>query len=90
MDGYKSHVEHKAAPVPLSLEELELQRIKESEIRTDVNVDSKHQTMQGLAFPLSQAAMDALMSLKQKQVTFVQLVSAMINTFSVWRLKMFA
>ncbi|XP_072026824.1 twinfilin-1-like [Amphiura filiformis] len=73
LDGYEAHVEHKAAPVPLSMDELEIQRIKESEIRADVNVDSKHQTMQGVAFPLSEDAMDALQSLKDGRVTFVQL-----------------
>lgn len=72
-NGYQDHVEHKAAPVPLSLEEMEIQRIKESEVRTDVSVDTKHQTMQGLAFPMSDASKDALMMLKEGRVTYVQL-----------------
>jgi len=44
------------------------------QVNCDVGVDTKHQTVQGVAFPLSQAAIGELQRLKAGKVTYVQLV----------------
>jgi len=46
------------------------------QVNCDVGVDTKHQTVQGVAFPLSRAAINELRRLKAGSVTYVQLVRA--------------
>lgn len=43
-------------------------------MKTEISVESKHQTLQGLAFPLQPEAQRALQQLKQKTVNYIQLV----------------
>lgn len=45
-------------------------------MKTEISVESKHQTLQGLAFPLQPEAQRALQQLKQKMVNYIQLVGA--------------
>ena len=45
-----------------------------SQVRTDVSVDSKHQTIQGISFPISNDALQKLQELKDGRVNYVQLV----------------
>ncbi|XP_078517587.1 twinfilin-2 isoform X2 [Lissotriton helveticus] len=71
--GYKKHVSSCSAPAPLTAAERELQAIKISEVKTEINVESKHQTLQGLAFPLRPEAEKAILLLKQKKLNYVQL-----------------
>lgn len=71
--GYKKFLRSSSAPAPLTFAEEELQNIKKHESRTDVGVDTKHQTLQGVAFPISDAAVSALFDLKDEVVTYVQL-----------------
>lgn len=40
-------------------------------------MESKHQTLQGLAFPLQPAAQRALQQLRQKAINYIQLVGAL-------------
>lgn len=44
-------------------------------MKTDIIVESKHQTIQGLAFPLKDAAKKALQQLAHKRINYIQLVS---------------
>lgn len=44
-------------------------------MQTDISVDSKHQTLQGVAFPLHRDAVAALKRYKDKMINYVQLVS---------------
>lgn len=44
-------------------------------MKTEISVESKHQTLQGLAFPLQPEAQRALQQLKQKTVNYIQMVS---------------
>lgn len=44
-------------------------------MKTEISVDSKHQTLQGLAFPLRESAKRALQQLAQKRINYIQLVS---------------
>ena len=45
-------------------------------MKTEISVESKHQTLQGLAFPLQPEAQRALQQLKQKMVNYIQMVGA--------------
>ncbi|KAB0389269.1 hypothetical protein E2I00_019020, partial [Balaenoptera physalus] len=42
-------------------------------VKTEISVESKHQTLQGLAFPLQPQAQRALQQLRQKMVNYIQL-----------------
>ena len=45
------------------------------QVQTEVSVDTKHQTLQGVAFPIAKEALQALEKLKNKQLNYVQLVN---------------
>lgn len=45
------------------------------QVQTDVGVDTKHQTLQGVAFPIAKEAIQALEKLKNKKLNYVQLAS---------------
>lgn len=44
------------------------------QVKTEISVESKHQTLQGLAFPLQLDAQQAIQALKQKKINYIQLV----------------
>ncbi|XP_029008114.1 twinfilin-2 isoform X2 [Betta splendens] len=71
--GYQCHVSSCSGPAPLTLAEQELQRIKITEVKTEISVESKHQTLQGLAFPLQETARRALQQLAQRRINYIQL-----------------
>jgi hypothetical protein len=43
-------------------------------MNTDISVDSRHQTLQGLMFPLDENVIEILNSFKEQNVDYVQLV----------------
>lgn len=45
------------------------------QVQTDISVSSKHQTMQGVAFPLDRDAVEAFKRYKDKMINYVRLVS---------------
>nr|XP_014334391.1 PREDICTED: twinfilin-2 isoform X1 [Bos mutus] len=84
--GYQKHLSSCAAPAPLTSAERELQQIRINEVgtlgrspsprppgQTEISVESKHQTLQGLAFPLQPQAQRALQQLRQKTINYIQL-----------------
>ncbi|XP_031542340.2 toll-like receptor 9 isoform X2 [Vicugna pacos] len=71
--GYQKHLSSCAAPAPLTSAERELQQIRINEVKTEISVESKHQTLQGLAFPLQPQAQRALQQLRQKAINYIQL-----------------
>uniref|UniRef100_A0A4W5KLG3 Twinfilin-1 n=1 Tax=Hucho hucho TaxID=62062 RepID=A0A4W5KLG3_9TELE len=71
--GYKKYLVAEAAPLPLTAAEEELRRIKLSEVQTDISVDTKQQTLQGVAFPIHGDAVEALERFRDKRVNYVQL-----------------
>ncbi|XP_077567086.1 twinfilin-1-like [Stigmatopora nigra] len=73
LNGYKKHLISQAAPLPLTAAEEELRQIKLHEVQTDISVDSKHQTLQGVAFPMHRDATAALKRFKDKDINYVQL-----------------
>ncbi|XP_058163829.1 twinfilin-1 [Dasypus novemcinctus] len=73
LHGYKKHLLSQSSPAPLTAAEEELRQIKINEVQTDVSVDTKHQTLQGVAFPISREAFQALEKLNNRQLNYVQL-----------------
>ncbi|XP_019398895.1 PREDICTED: twinfilin-1 [Crocodylus porosus] len=73
LNGYRKYLLSQSSPAPLTAAEEELRRIKINEVQTDVGIDSKHQTLQGVAFPIAKEALQALEKLKNKQINYVQL-----------------
>jgi len=71
--GYKRHLEVEAAPGPLSAAEEDMKAIKEAESRPEVSVDSKHNTLSGLAFPLDPAASQAIGEYAQGSLEYLGL-----------------
>ncbi|CAH2278003.1 twinfilin-1 isoform X2 [Pelobates cultripes] len=79
LSGYKKFLACKSSPAPLSAAEEELRQIKLNETKTDVGVDTKQQTLQGISFPLENAAYQALEQLKSKKLNYVQLKIDLYN-----------
>ncbi|EGW10215.1 Twinfilin-1 [Cricetulus griseus] len=73
LHGYKKYLLSQSSPAPLTAAEEELRQIKINEVQTDVGVDTKHQTLQGVAFPISRDAFQALEKLSNKELNYVQL-----------------
>ncbi|KAJ7316731.1 hypothetical protein JRQ81_002893 [Phrynocephalus forsythii] len=73
LSGYQKHMSSYSAPAPLTAAEQELQQIRINEVKTEISVESKHQTLQGLAFPLQPEAQQAIQLLKQKRINYIQL-----------------
>ncbi len=46
-------------------------------MHADIGIDSKKQTMKGLAFPIAEDAIDKLIQLRDGKFTYVQLVSGL-------------
>ncbi|RLW06506.1 hypothetical protein DV515_00004444 [Chloebia gouldiae] len=73
LNGYKKYLISQSSPAPLTAAEEELRQIKINEVQADVGVDTKHQTLQGVAFPIAKEAIQALEKLKNKKLNYVQL-----------------
>ncbi|XP_048450275.1 twinfilin-1-like, partial [Rhincodon typus] len=73
LKGYRSHLVSDSAPAPLTTAEQELKQLKITEMNTDVNVDTRQRTLQGIAFPVQDDALRALRQLQQKECHYVQL-----------------
>lgn len=71
--GYKKHLLSEHAPHPLTFAEEELAEIKRKEVGADIGVDTKHQTVQGVAFPLTKPAREELLRLNAGKINYVQL-----------------
>lgn len=73
LSGFKKHKAHESAPPPLTDQELELEMVKQQEMRADISVDSKQSHMTGVQFPVTDAALAKLAELKDKKLSLVQL-----------------
>ncbi|KAI7791761.1 twinfilin-1b [Triplophysa rosa] len=73
LNGYKKYLTSQAAPLPLTAAEEELRQIKLNELQTDIHVDTKQQTLQGMAFPMQREAIQALEQFREKRLNYVQL-----------------
>ncbi|KAG5889236.1 hypothetical protein JTB14_006372 [Gonioctena quinquepunctata] len=72
LNGYIKHKKSAAAPAPLSMREEELQEIRRTEINTEINVDTKQQTLSGVAFPVSEPAKQAIIDMARGSYDYVQ------------------
>lgn len=68
--GYKKHVESEVAPQPLSSSEEVMLQIKKDEA---TSIDIKQQTMQGVAFPVSDDVINALCDMKDDRINYLQM-----------------
>ncbi|MCJ8743193.1 hypothetical protein PDJAM_G00091000 [Pangasius djambal] len=73
LNGYKRYLASQAAPLPLTAAEEELRQIKLNEVQTDIHLDTKQQTLQGVAFPMQRDAIEALEQFRNKRINYVQL-----------------
>ncbi|XP_071960813.1 twinfilin-2-like [Antedon mediterranea] len=73
LNGYHKHLEAESAPAPLTAAEEDLQFMRKTESFQSIGVDTKHQTMQGVNFPLSNDAIKQLQRLANHQTSYVQL-----------------
>uniref|UniRef100_A0A7N8XTZ0 Twinfilin-1 n=1 Tax=Mastacembelus armatus TaxID=205130 RepID=A0A7N8XTZ0_9TELE len=73
LSGYRKYLTSQAAPLPLTAAEEELRQIKLNEVQTDISVDTKQQTLQGVAFPIHKDAVAALERFRDKKINYVQL-----------------
>lgn len=60
LNGYYKNKKAFAAPAPLTMREEEIQELKKTEVNTDISTDTRHQTLGGVSFPLSEATVDAV------------------------------
>lgn len=57
----------------LTYQEEEMQEIKKLEVGVDIGVDTKHQTLAGVAFPIVTKALDAVKQFASGELQYVQL-----------------
>jgi len=79
LKGYRSHKRNVAAPAPLTQAEEELAFVKKTETTAHISIDSKHQTLSGVAFPVTDAALKAIYAFQQKQYNYIQLSIDLTN-----------
>lgn len=73
LKGYDEHTSQAKVPPPLTDAEEELKMVKEMENKTEINVATRHQTVQGLSFPLTEDLVDGLEQFKRDQLNYLQL-----------------
>lgn len=71
--GYLKHRAAVAAPAPLTQAEEELAIVKATETNAHIGYDTKQQTLTGVAFPISEPGIKALLEFKLKKHNYVQL-----------------
>ena len=65
------------------MSEEERAEIKRNEVNSDIGVDTRHQTLQGLIFPLATKAIEALKKFQKKNLNYVQLKIGNLYYWSV-------
>lgn len=73
LNGYVKHKKTAAAPVPLSMREEELEEIKRTEVNTEISVDTKQQTLSGVAFPITEIAKQSILDMAVGSYNYLQL-----------------
>ncbi|KYN10585.1 Twinfilin, partial [Trachymyrmex cornetzi] len=73
LDGYHKHKRNDTAPVPLTTAEEELAELKKTTVTTDYNVETRHQTLSGVAFPVTDEAKQAITELGKGIHEYIQL-----------------
>lgn len=81
LKGYLKQKKNAAGPAPLTQAEEELALVKKTETNAHISYDSKHQTLSGVAFPISEVGLKAMIDFKHKRTSYVQLSIGLLNTF---------
>lgn len=70
--GYKKYKQAAIAPAPLTIQEEELRELKKTQVHTDYSVDSKQQTLTGVAFPITEPAKQAIIDMARGSYNYLQ------------------
>ncbi|CRK88175.1 CLUMA_CG001960, isoform A [Clunio marinus] len=70
--GYQKNKLSMAAPTPLTRQEEERNELRRTEVKTEVGVDTRHQTLGGINCPISEAALQAINDLKRGSYNYLQ------------------
>lgn len=70
--GYERNKRSMAAPTPLTQREEEINIMRKSEIKTDIGVETRHQTLSGINCPISDAALQAIRDFKRGSYNYLQ------------------
>ena len=73
MRGYQKHLISEAAPGPMTREELEREEARTQCDNEVIGVDSKQQTVTGLAFPMTSSVKEAIANYKKEKTNYIQL-----------------
>ncbi|XP_035282500.1 twinfilin-1-like [Anguilla anguilla] len=73
LSGYRKYLTSQSAPLPLTAAEQELRQIKLNEVQTDIGMETKQPTLQGVAFPMNRDTVQALEQFRAKKLNYVQL-----------------
>lgn len=71
--GYDAHKKAKDVPAPLTDREEELKLVKAEENSSEIHISTRHQTVQGLAFPLTEELVSAIREFQNKRLNYLQL-----------------
>jgi twinfilin-like protein len=72
LDGYLKNQAAMSAPSPLTQREEEMNELRRTEVRTNIAVDTKHQTMGGISCPVSEASLQAIRDMKRGAYNYLQ------------------
>lgn len=72
LDGYKKYKIAMSAPTPLTQREEEMNELRRSEVKTEVGIDTRHQTLGGINCPIAQAGLQAISDFKRGAYNYLQ------------------
>lgn len=72
LDGYKKNKVFKQASTPLTQREYEINELRRTEVKTNIGIDTRHQTMTGLSCPVSDAAQQAIRDILRGSYNYLQ------------------
>lgn len=72
LEGYYKHKKAFSAPAPLTTREEELAELRKTEVNTEINTDTRHQTLGGINCPMSEATMQAIRDLLRGSYDYLQ------------------
>lgn len=73
LEGYHKHKKNDAAPMPLTTAEEELVEIRKTTVHTEYNIETRQQTLSGVAFPVTDDAKQAIIEMGKGMHEYVQL-----------------
>lgn len=71
LDGYKKNKVFQQASTPLTQHEQEMNELRRTEVKTNIGIDSRHQTMSGLNCPISEAAQQAIRDIQRGSYNYL-------------------